>query len=162
MTKRFSFGALAVALALAFALNGCAGAPRAAATAYVAPVFTIEGSWYQTQGWVEMGILFENGVWSMTYNDFYSSRGTYEIQNGAVTMYVTHVWEDLGDGPEWLDRDDLRAFLLDEGFTPEQADAELDIIFDPETANYSVTALSLTFYGEWDDGETWEAVWQRR
>jgi len=152
---------VATVAAVGLALAGCAGSPKAATATNIAPGSSIEGSWYQTVDSGEMGIVFENGIWFMSYKDFHTSKGTYEIQNGMITMIVTHVWEDIGSGLAWLSRADFRAFLLEEGFTPEEADAELDVILAPITASFKLTDRTLTLYGV-EDGEAWEMIWQKR
>ena len=172
---------VATVAAVGLALTGCAGSPKAATSTNIAPVSSIEGSWYRTEfeESVEMGLLFENGVWTITCNDDYTEKGTYEIQNGTLTMLTTHIWNDLGSGPAWLSPTDVEAFLLDEGLTPKEVDYELGVSFAPETtASFKLTDRTLTLYGVqtllYNDlgtvalyglagyGEAWETIWQKR
>ena len=111
--------------------------------------------------WVSVGqtLVLDNGNFTMSSNSIQAVRGTYTTSNGKITSTPTNyhgnflnLWFEDAFTSTWFTKDQIRQKLI--GLYPgeeEDIDEELDEMFAPFDASYSVSGNTLTIH--WPEDE---------
>ena len=147
--KRTKFlGIIALVAVMGFALIGCDnnGDDPAAGS--------LIGTWDGIGASAGETLIFSGNNIFFYYFGIPLARGTFVIPSAnTITTTFTHFHSSFfGSGSGWLDRGQIRLLLIVDGMTPADADIELNELFAPHTATFSVIGSTLTITDEWGTG----------
>jgi hypothetical protein len=150
MQKKFLLGMLAIALVFGMAVLGCSDEDKDETDP------ALNGTWamyyygsYDSQGkgsniQYYNEVKLDNGKFEMYERGI---KGTYTTKDGKITGKPTHI---LYSGSKWYTKDDLKRLVKEMGYSGAilvQAEAEIEEMFKPQTAAYSIKGNTLTISG---------------